>query len=1741
MVLKKESETLKRLRKEFIDAVDEFSKDGEKWLDFLDFSSQIDDYSFHEKVCVYLQNPNAVQIARYAEWDEFDCKLTLNAKRICLPDGKGGIFFVYDRGDIIGTPPKLWQFSETFDIINELKKIHGTVTIREFLTNEIHKHMQGSIDNLKLKAVEVSIVLIEMRYNIIVEGQRQVGLEGFNIFDSIKVGKAATDVTNEINNKLFKIIIEKDGRDYEKVHSRDRDRISIWNRDTSEPLGLGGSRSENGALREKQGQRLEERGYTMDDIPVRATLQPVRTDDNGGDIGRRGFQNAGEISTDDRNVQKPISQETIREIRLLGKGGNDEASNGTRKGNSGQRGDLPKPTNGESSAIRGMELSNPKHVSGENTFEPIRGVTEQSKIGIKQEEVSGEKDISSFLLQGDNKNQKLEKLDNFMLSDNIVIPDGQKAKFECNVAAIQTIKTIQKEDRIATAEEQKILAHYSGWGGISEAFDSNKENWKSEYNKLSELLSAAEYNAARASTLNAHYTSPVVVKAVYQALENFGFEGGNILEPSMATGVFFSAMPQELQRKSKLYGVELDILTGLMAKNLFPSADIQIKGFEQTDYQDNFFDVVVGNVPFGEYRLSDNRHKALIHDFFFLRALDKVKVGGIVALITSTGTLDKQNPSVRKKLAIQGDLIGAIRLPDNTFQQTANTKITTDIIFLQKRSQPLKTEPDWVYTGIYNSDKCSNAIINQYFIENPEKMLGELQMVSSRFGKLTHVLKLQQGTNLEELLSNAVSTMEATIQSSSVERRDEKITYISADESIKNYTFTNVNGDIYYRDNSVLIPYEGSVKNKERVELLCAVRTDVRAVIEAQIVNDFSQEAFEKAMKNLNSSYDKFHKKFGAISLSVNASAFAKDSDVYLLCSLENMAVNEDTGEKTYSKGDMFFKQTIKAKEQKLIFENAIDAFNVTMAEKGMVDLEYIESICTKTRQEVLDELELHIFIKPPEDDGTVIETVFCSKEEYLCGDVKKKLAQAIELAKKDERFEKHVAALTAVQPKKLSASDINVRLSSHWIEEKYVNRFIYELLEVPNYCRGTYNRDIYAKYYPINNEWTIKNKTAYRGIAVIKTFGTSRVSAFNLIELILNQKIVTVRDAVDDDNGKTKYVYNHEETIAARQKQTLINEKFKDWIFQDPIRRVELVEKYNKLFNSMIPRNFDGSYIKLENANPEIKLRPHQLNSVSRIRLGDNTLLAHVVGSGKTFTMIAGGMEQLRLGTASKLMYVVPNHLISDFAANFLKLYPTANVIVTTEKDFEKKHRQKFISRIITSDVDAVVMGHSQYERIAVSPKRKEIEIRRELASLESAISSVERETGQRASVKQLEGKKAKLKEKLNQLLDGSKKDQQIFFEELGVDSIFIDEAHEFKNGAVFSKMQNVGGVSNANSLKASDMLAKCRYIHEIKGSIIFATGTPISNAISELYVMQRYLQEDRLSSVDINHFDEWISIFGETTTSVELKPEGTGYRTVTKISNYYNVPELMNIFYEVADIQTSEMLDLPTPKIVGGAAKVIACEPSEELLDFMDESIFRAENIRSGAVRPEEDNMLKLTNDARKAGADMRLYYSNAQFDPEGKISKCCENIVKHYIETSDTKGTQLVFSDIGTPNKIKFNVYDEVKRILIERGVKAEEIAFIHDYKTQMQKQELYADMRSGSKRVLIGSTKKCGAGTNVQDRLIALHHIDCPYRPSDIEQREGRILRQGNMFKEVNIYRYVTKKSFDAYLWVRHEVA
>ena len=1352
---------------------------------------------------------------------------------------------------------------------------------------------------------------------------------------------------------------------------------------------------------------------------------------------------------------------------------------------------------------------------------------------------------------------------------------GPKTRYQWNIDAIRTLKQIEAENRLATPEEQKILSKFVGWGGLSRAFDENNESWSKEYKELKELLSDEEYAAARATVNNAFYTSPEIASCINSALMQFGFRGGNILEPSMGIGNFFGSMPQAMH-ESRLYGVELDSISGRIAKQLYQNANISITGFENTTYPDNFFDVVVGNVPFGDYKVFDpkyNKYNFRIHDYFLAKALDQVRPGGMVAVITTKGTLDKANPTIRKYLAERAELMGAVRLPNTAFKANAGAEVTTDILFLQKRERKIDIEPDWVHLGM-----TENGIaVNSYFAEHPEMMLGSMEYDTRIYGqdsRYTVCVNDDENFNMYEALNKAIGNIKAQITdfervSDEAEQTEE---VIPADPDVRNYTYTFFEGKLYYRENSEMVRKEVSQTAEERIRSLNEIRQITRELIDIQM-DGCSEEELSDKQRLLNEKYDSFANQYGAITSKANRVAFRDDSDYPLLCSLEE--VNED-GE--VKKADMFYKQTIKAKTVIDRVETAVEALNVSVNEFGYVNLAYmlsiyepditdeleklknrsndsseqipVETIAQLKRTALTKELEGLIFLNPDRYNENNPDIGWETADEYLSGNVRDKLRVAKAMAAdtgnpQAEKFAGNVAALEKVQPEWIEASDIDVKIGTTWIEPLDYEQFIYELLNTPRRARAVrsqfYNTGIQVHLNKMSMEWFIENKSMDKhSVAATKTYGTSRMDAYSIFEDTLNLKTVTVRDRIDDGDGKYHYEVNKNETMLAREKQNMIKEKFKEWLFAEPERRQKYVEYYNETFNNIRLREYDGSHLQFPGMNPAIELKPHQKNAVARILLGGNTLLAHCVGAGKSFEMMAACMEQKRLGLANKTIMVVPKPLIGQTASEFLRLYPSANILVATERDFEKSRRKQFVSRIATGDYDCIIMSHSQFEKIPISAERKERMLNEQIEEISYAIDEMKERNGERWTVKQMESQKKKLEEQLKSLTDESRKDDLITFEELGVDSIMVDEAHNFKNLAIFSKMNNVSGISSSGAKKSTDMQLKCQYLSEINDGrgIVFATGTPISNTMCEMYVMQLYLQKAALEEMGIYHFDSWAANFGEVTTALELTVEGSGFRFKSRFNKFTNLPELMNIFREVADVQTADMLDLDVPALRGGKPIIVESEPDWYVKQVMEDFVVRAERIRGGGVDPSVDNFLKITHEARLLGTDARLIDKDAPNNPDGKLNKVAENVWKEYEKGNADGhiGCQLIFSDIGTPGTDKdFTIYDYLKETLIQYGIPADEIAFIHDAKTDAQRDALFKEMRTGKKKVLIGSTDKCGTGVNVQTHLVAMHHVDCPWKPSSIEQREGRGIRQGNENEEVAIYRYVTKGTFDAYNW------
>ena len=1446
---------------------------------------------------------------------------------------------------------------------------------------------------------------------------------------------------------------------------------------------------------------------------------------------------------------------------------------------------------------------------GGQEHEPASEETEISAEGLEHGELSEEKEPAA---QGNRPDLSTQPKPPRYHADLLPLESaGAKTRFGWNMDAIRTLKQIESENRYATPEEQKVLARYVGWGGLSQAFDSRNEKWGSEYHELKELLTDQEYRAARETVTNAFYTPPEVVDAVYTALQKFGFSGGNVLEPSMGTGNFFGSLPGSLSG-CKLFGVEKDQLSGRIARQLYPDAEIQIKGFEETEFENNFFDVVVGNVPFGDFKLFDKKHNPMefkVHDHFIAKSIDHVRPGGIVAVITTKGTLDQQNTQVRKYLAQRAELLGAVRLPDSTFKAQAGTEVTSDILFFRKRERKIVTEPDWIHLGLTED----GIPVNSYFAEHPEMMLGRMVYDKGRFGEqsnYTTCVNDDPEFYLYAALQNAVSNIEGQMLDFEVLSEDGEAAEetLPADPDVKNFTYTFVDGRLYYRKDSRMYLREVGDTVMDRIKSLDGIRQITRHLITIQ-TEGCSEGELRKAQEELNKVYDAFVKKHGYITSRGNSLAFRDDGDYPLLCSLE--VVDEDG---KVAKADMFTKQTIRAKESVEHVETAVEALNISVNEFGGVNLPFMLSLyepdisgykkeiaekqaeqAGKTVPEIADdsgqqpggdmgtsagteevylsadleaglklekmieELKGLIFLDPMQYNEEDRQTGWQTADEYLSGNVRDKLRTAEAYAKEHPGiFEDNVSSLMQVQPEDLDASEIDVRIGTTWIEPEDYEQFIYDLLDTPRNARngfaGLEGHGIQVRLNRYNMEWFIENKSLdKRSVAATQTYGTKRMDAYSIFESTLNLRTVTVRDRIEDGEGKYHYETNQKETMLAREKQNQMKEAFKSWIFAEPERRQKYVEYYNETFNNIRLREYDGSHLTFPGMNPDIHLRPHQQNAVARILMGGNTLLAHCVGAGKSFVMAAACMEQKRLGLANKTVMVVPKSLVGQTASEFLRLYPSANILVATERDFEKSRRRQFISRIATGDYDCIIMSHSQFEKIPISPERKAAMLNRQIDEISFAIEELKERNGEQWTVKQMEGQRKRMEEQLKKMTDEERKDDLITFEELGIDSIMCDEAHMFKNLAVFSKM-NVSGITGSGSQRAMDMFLKCEYINEISRGrgVVFATGTPISNTMVEMYVMQSFLQKDTLEQMGICHFDSWAANFGEQTTALELNVEGSGFRFKTRFNKFTNLPELMNLFKEIADIQTRDMLDLDVPKLRGGKYTIVESEPDWYVKEVMESFVERAEKIRKGNVDPHEDNFLKITHEARLLGTDARLLTPDAPDSPDGKLNKVVENVLYEYhkAESEGIIGTQLIFSDIGTPKEKwrpemmeedyyrqgnPFDVYNYVKSELVRNGIPEEEVAFIHDANTDAQKETLFKDMRTGKKKVLIGSTDKCGTGVNVQTHLVALHHIDCAWKPSSIEQREGRGLRQGNENEEVAIYRYVTKNTFDAYMW------
>ena len=1369
----------------------------------------------------------------------------------------------------------------------------------------------------------------------------------------------------------------------------------------------------------------------------------------------------------------------------------------------------------------------------EEKKEPLEKEAEQEKV--VPETVEGTEKAEEIPFQEPTKQQKAEAVEhadtaqetirpeliNFRITDEHLGEGGPKQKFRANMEAVKLLHELELENRLATPQEQEILSRYVGWGGLSQAFEEGNNQWAGEFTELYSELSPEEYRAARASTLNAFYTSPVVIHAMYEALSNMGLESGNVLEPSCGVGNFMGLVPKSME-DLKMYGVELDSISGRIAKQLYQKNNISVQGFETAQYPDSFFDCVICNVPFGSYKVADrkyDRHNFMIHDYFIAKSLDLVRPGGVVAVVTSSGTLDKQNPAVRQYIANRADLLGAIRLPDNAFRKNAGTDVVSDILFLQKRDCASLEQPEWVQLDTTPEGYRMNA----YFVRHPEMVLGELSVESTQYGKQEVTVKPIEGMELAVQLKEAISHIQGEITENTLDDFEltETDRSIPADPAVRNFSFTNVDGKVYYRENSKMNPVELPALTAERVLGMIELRNVTQELIQCQM-EDGSDEEIALLQKKLNQQYDRFSSRYGLISSTANRRAFSQDSSYCLLASLEYL----DEEGKLKRKADIFSKRTIRRAEPVTSVDTASEALAVSIGERAKVDLPFMAELSGKTEEQITEELAGAIFRNPLTDKWE-------TSDEYLSGNVREKLGIAERFAENHPEYEGNVQYLKKVQPKDLDASEIEVRLGATWVDTEYITQFMGETFHTPGYYLGS---KIDVRYAAVNGQWNITGKNMdNRGNALVQsTYGTQRANAYRLLEDALNLRDTKIYDTIEDADGEHR-VLNKKETMLAQQKQEMIKEAFKEWIFRDIDRREALCKKYNELFNSSRPREYDGSHIQFTGMTPEITLMPHQKNAVAHILYGNNTLLAHCVGAGKTFQMIAAGMESRRLGLSQKNLYVVPNHLTEQWGSDFLRLYPGANVLVATKKDFEPANRKKFCSRIATGDYDAIIIGHSQFERIPLSVERQAAAIEKQIRDITMAIEDAEGQEGTRYTVKQMEKTRKSLQTRLDKLNDQTRKDDVVTFEQLGVDRLFVDESHNYKNLFLYTKMRNIAGIAQTDAQKSSDMFMKCQYLDELTGGkgVTFATGTPVSNSMVELYTIMRYLQYDTIQKMGLGHFDSWAAAFGETVTAIELSPEGTGYRAKTRFARFFNLPELISLFKESADIQTADMLNLPVPE-----AEYIneVLKPSEIQQDMVSAFADRAEAVRSGLVEPTVDNMLKITNDGRKCALDQRLLNDMLPDEADSKVNRCAKNAYDIWEETAEKKSTQLIFCDLSTPkNDGTFNVYDDIREKLVEKGIPREEIAFIHEAGTEAKKAELFAKVRAGQVRILLGSTPKLGAGTNIQDRLIALHHLDCPWKPSDLEQQEGRILRQGNQNEKVKIFRYVTENTFDAYMW------
>ena len=1721
------------------------TKNPGNWTGFLDTASRIYRYPFPDQLLIHAQRPKVTACASYEIWNRRMRRyIRRGSKGIGLIRVKNGyprlryVFDMADTGKKEGSyTPWLWEYKEEYQdtviralearfgvsgeygLADQLQRVAGQLA--EDFWQDHHRDIVYECEGSRLKeldehsiglkfqivmTVSVSYVLITRCGLELSQGFTAGDFQDIPDFDTQRIvkilGAAVSQASEQVLRTIAVAIYEYEHQEKTEQQSSEPSVREIYDKykaiirklileDVAYKNACQNSDRQEAALEYKEA--LKRAVSTIKDTEF-----------------MRLFYDMQEFRS---RLQKELFDETYPELSAVRE---PEASEGTLEPEESTPDNVVPEPEAAGTTDMGLGLDIQKPETADYQVDDTTQPTTNTKAPVFMEtEVVQEPPVSES--------------QNFKITDFHLGEGGPKAKFRMNMNAIVILKQIESEGRTATPEEQGILSQYVGWGGIPDAFEPKKEDWAKEYKELDNALTPEEYASARLSTLNAHYTSPTVIQTIYQAIARMGFKSGRILEPACGIGNFFGLLPETMSQ-SKLYGVELDDISGRIAKLLYPKADIRISGYEKADFQKDFFDLAIGNVPFGQYQVNDPEYDHLkfsIHNYFIAKALDQVHPGGILAFVTSRYTMDSQNTDVRKYLAKRADLLGVIRLPNNAFKANANTDVVSDILFLQKRDTPSTETPEWIQT-VKNVDGFT---INRYFIAHPDMVLGTQSSESTQYGRPDYTVAPIPGLDLADQLQEAVSFIHGTYQEVIPEDSESSAPAetIQADDNVKNYSFAIIDDKAYYRENSSMKKAELNATAKNRIKGMVALRDCVHGLIALQMDEYTQDSSITEKQEELNQLYDTYTRKYGLINSRANRLAFDRDSSYYLLCSLE---ILDDDG-KLERKADMFTKRTIKQHKVVTSVDTASEALTVSIGERARVDLSFMSQLTGKTQNELISELHGVIYKDP-------ITQTWQTADEYLSGNVRRKLRQAMKAASEDPAYQINVEALKAAQPKDLDASEIEVRLGATWIDKSYIQQFLIETLNPPAYLHDR----IIVNYSKFTAEWNISNKMAVPGndVAAYTTYGTDRANAYRILEDSLNLRDIRIYDTVEDAEGKEKRVLNHKQTTLAQQKQQALKDAFKDWIFRDSERRQALVHHYNETMNNTRPREYDGSHIVFPGINPEIQLQPHQVNAIAHVLYGGNTLLAHEVGAGKTFEMIAAAMESKRLGLCHKSIFVVPNHLTEQTAAEFLRLYPAANILVTTKKDFQTSNRKKFCARIATSDVDAVIIGHSQFERIPISTERQERLIQEQIDEITAGISEVKASNGERFTVKQLERTKKTLEVRLEKLQAADRKDDVVTFEELGVDMMFVDESDLYKNLFLYTKMRNVAGLSTADAQKSSDMFAKCRYLDEITGGrgIVFATGTPISNSMTEMYSIQRYLQYDRLQEMGMGQFDSWASRFGETVTALELAPEGTGYRARTRFSKFFNLPELMNIFKEIADIKTADQLNLPVPEV---EYHNIVSEPTEFQKAMVQELSKRAEKVHGG-IDPHIDNMLRITSDGRKLGLDQRIINPMLPDDPETKVNKCVSNVLKLWKEGDAEKLTQLIFSDISTPSGKSvgdsedapfINIYEDIRKKLIAGGMAPEQVAFIHSAKTDIQKKELFAKVRSGQVRVLIGSTSKMGAGTNCQDRLIALHDLDCPWRPRDLTQRKGRIERRGNMNPKVHVFRYVTNATFDAYLW------